>query len=87
MFSEQLGLELIMEGKTLRFYDPLQQKWLLTYEQIETQRIVREQRAQAEAQWAEAADQRADSEKQRAETAEAELARLRAELEALRQQK
>ncbi len=87
MFSEQLGLELVIEGKTLRFYDPLQQKWLLTYKEAETQRVAQEQRAQAEAHRAEAADQRAESEKQRAETAEAELARLRAEIEALRQQK
>ncbi len=94
MFSEQLGLELVMEGETLRFYDPASGEWLRTYEQAETQRLAQEQRAQAEAQRAqaeaqraEAADQRADSEKQRAESAEAELARLRAELEALRQQK
>ena len=80
MFSEQLGLELVIEGENLRFYDPANGEWLRTYEQAETQRLAQEQRAQAEAQRAEAADQRA-------ETAEAELARLRAEIEALRQQK
>ncbi len=43
MFSEQLGLELVMEGETLRFYDPATGEWLRTYEQAETQRLAQEQ--------------------------------------------
>ena len=80
MWSEQLGLELVIVGENLRFYDPARGEWLRTYEEAEAERKMETLRAEAEAQ-------RAESEKQRAETAEAELARLRAELEALRQQK
>ena len=37
MSSEQLALELVIEGETLRFYDPLRQRWLRTYEEAETE--------------------------------------------------
>ncbi len=94
MTSEQLGLELVVEGETLRVYDPVAGEYLLTYAQAEAQRLQQQQRAEeeaqraeAETQRAEAADQRAKVEAQRAQTAEAELDRLRKELDALRQQK
>ena len=100
MTSEQLGLELVIEGETLRFYDPEGNEFLRTYAQAEAQRQEEAQRAQAEARRAESADQRAkvearqaERERQRAqaadrraEAAEAELARLRQELDALRRQ-
>ena len=79
MTSEQLGLELVSEGETLRLYDPQGGEYLRTYAQAETQRVTAQQRA-------EAADRRAQSEQQRAEVAEAELNRLRQELDALRRQ-
>ena len=47
MVSEQLGLELVIEGETLRFYDPFMGEWLLTYEQAENQRIASEVRVEA----------------------------------------
>ena len=100
MTSEQLGLELVVKGETLRFYDPATSEFLPTYEQAETQRLEETQRAKHEAQRAErerqraeAADQhaqeetlRAEREALRAESAEAELERMRQELDALRQQ-
>lgn len=71
MRSEQLGLDLVQEGNTLRLFDPIRGIMLPT--PLESER-----RAQQEAQ-------RAQQEAQRAESAEAENARLRAELAALRE--
>ena len=94
MTSEQLGLELVIEGETLRLYDPAAGVFLPTYDQAETQRLAETLRAEVEAKRAEAANQRAqeaerraEEETQRAQTAEAELERLRQELDALRRQK
>lgn len=94
LFSAALGLELIVVGENLRFFDPVQEQWLLTYTEADTQRLAESRRANTEAQRADAAmrqleaeAQRAESEAQRANNAEAENARLRAELEALRQRK
>src|SRR5262249_33094987 len=70
LYSEQLKLDLVLQGELLRFYDPIKNLWLLSPE--ETQQL------------AEAEHQRAELERRRAEAAEAELARLRAELAALR---
>ena len=86
MTSEQLGLELVIEGETLRFYDPASGEFLPTYEQAETQRLAQERRAEAADRRAEAADRHAAEEARRAEAAEAELERLRKELDALRRQ-
>ena len=36
MVSEQLELELVIEGNTLRFYNPVTGAWLRTYEEAET---------------------------------------------------
>ena len=80
LFSAALGLELIVVGENLRFFDPVQEQWLLTYTEADTQRLAESRRANTEAQ-------REESEAQRANNAEAENARLRAELEALRQRK
>ena len=101
MTSEQLGLELVVEGETMRFHDPVTGEFLRTYAQAETQRLTQERRAERENKRAEAADRRAAEEArraeiakqeaqaqaQRAEAAEAELKRLRQELDALRRQK
>ena len=70
MTSEQLGLELVIEGKTLRFYDPARGEWLRTYEQAETQRLASERRAETEARRAETEARRANEEARRAEAAE-----------------
>ena len=56
MVSEQLGLELVIEGETLRFYDPLRRKWLRTYEEAETDAL------RVEAMEAELARMRAEME-------------------------
>ncbi len=70
LHSEQLGLDLVQVGETLRLYDPAKRLFLPTpLEQAE--------RTEAEAR-------RAETEARRAEEAEAENARLRAEIEALR---
>ena len=42
MFSEQLGLELVVQGDALRFYDPVRAEWLRTYEEAENQRLAAE---------------------------------------------
>jgi Uma2 family endonuclease len=77
MVSEQLGLELVMQGERLRFRDPVKGEWLLTL-------IESEQARAAEAEAREFAERRAEAEAQARAEAEAELKRLRAELEALR---
>ena len=100
MTSEQLGLELVIEGDTLRFYDPANGEWLRTYEQAETQRLASEARAEAadrraeaearraqkEAQRAEAADRRAQEEAQRAEAADRRAEAAEAEMARMRAQ-
>ena len=80
MYSEQLSLELVVEEERLRFYDPIRNEWLQTYEEAQAQRLAEAQRANAEAQ-------RANAEAQRANAAEAALEQMRAEMEALRRQK
>ena len=80
LYSAQLGLELVMVGEAMRFFDPQKGEWLRTYTEAEAQRLAAMRRA-------EAATRRAEAEAQRANNAEAENARLRTELEALRRQK
>lgn len=94
MYSEQLGLDLVILGQDLRFYDPLKGEWLLTIqeqtrraEDAQQEATIALQRVAAESRRAEAEARRAEAETRRAENAEAELARLRAELEALRRQR
>jgi Uma2 family endonuclease len=84
LYSEELELELVMEGERLRFWDPVKGEWLLSMEELA---LVRE----AEAKAREFAERRAEAEvqarefaEQRAEAAEAGMERLRAELEALK---
>jgi Uma2 family endonuclease len=72
LHSEQLGLDLVQIGETVRFFEPQQQEFLLT--------------AQEQADRARLESRRAAEEARRAEAAEAENARLRAELDALRSQ-
>ena len=79
MRSEQIGLELVLQGDRLRFYDPTAGRFLPTLEESEAQRAI------AEAGRNEAEAGRTEAEAGRTE-AEAEVARLRAELAALRDQ-
>lgn len=72
LHSEQLELDLVMDGEMMRFYDPVRGEWLLSPLE-QAQRIEAEARARA-------------AEARRAEAAEAEVARLRAEIEALKRQ-
>ncbi len=67
MTSEQLGLELVVEGETLRLYDPASGKFLPTYAQAEAQRLQEMQRAEQETKRAESEAQRAQQEAQRAQ--------------------
>ena len=70
LYSEQLGLDLVQVGETLRLYDPAKCRFLPTPQEQAEQIEIEAHRAEAEAS--------------RAEDAEAEVARLRAEIEALR---
>jgi regulator of protease activity HflC (stomatin/prohibitin superfamily) len=92
LHSQQLNLDLVLEGDALRLSDPVRQTFLLTPQEhasradAEAARAQTEaQRAQTEAQRAQTEAQRAQAEAQRAQTAEAELARLRARLTVLEQ--
>lgn len=69
MHSQQLGLDLVTEGETVRLFDPARQELLLTPQEQAERVQVEAARAQAEAE--------------RADAAEVELARLRARLAAL----
>lgn len=73
LHSEQLGLDLIIEGDFLRLFDPANNAPLATAAELK-ERVATESR-------------RAETESRRAETAEAEIARLRAELDALRRER
>ena len=84
IFSPELGLEIVQEGQTLRFFDPATQQFLpsneelsLAYQLAETAR----QQAEAERDVEATARQQAES---RAVQQEAEVARLLLELARLR---
>ena len=76
LYSEQLGLDIVIEGEFARLYDPVNNITLLTPQEYAQRAQTEAQRAQTEA----LARQQAE---QRAENAEAEIARLRAQIEAL----
>ena len=77
LHSQQLGLDLVQVGETLRLYDPAKREFLPTAQE-------QAERLDAEARRAETETRRAETETRRAQDAEAEIARLRAEIEALR---
>lgn len=79
LYSEQLKLELVIQGNTMRFYNPETEAWLPSPEEVQEQ-------AETERQNADIARQNAERERQARMEAEAEIAKLRAELEALRKQ-
>lgn len=70
--SEQLGLDLVAEGQSLRLFDPVRGRFLPSIGEADARADAEAARAQAEAA--------------RAQTAESEVERLRAELDALRRQ-
>ena len=77
LHSQQLELDFVQIGETLRLYNPTSGEFLPTpQEQAE--------RVEAEARRAENEARRAENEARRAEESESENARLRAEIEALR---
>jgi Uma2 family endonuclease len=88
LWSEVLGLYLVVEGSRMRFYDVATGEPLLSGREqagVEAKRAETEaKRADAEAQARAVAEQRADTEAQARGQIEAEVVRLRAELEALR---
>ncbi len=77
LHSEQLGLDLVQQGESLRLYDPVQGRFLPTTLELS-------HHAEAETRRAEAETRRAQVEADQRQSAEAEVARLRAELDALR---
>jgi Uma2 family endonuclease len=79
VFSQELRLELVDTGETLRLFDPQAGRFLPTRSDI------RDARQQAEVR-AETAEARAEIEAEARRQAEAELERLRKELERLRSQ-
>lgn len=85
--SDLLGLELVEEGHLLRLYDPVQQRWLPSREELEERAEAAVERAEQEALQAMEWKQRVETEALRAEAAEAENARLKAELEALKRER
>ena len=79
LYSEQLDLDLVMEGEHMRFYDPSKGEFLPTLAEAAAQTqsaVLREQEAR----------QRAEIESQRAGNLETVNARLLAELEVLRRE-
>ncbi|HLK55968.1 MAG TPA: Uma2 family endonuclease [Chthonomonadaceae bacterium] len=91
LYSEQLKLELVIRGETMRFFNPTMGKWLLTLEELKDKAKIKTHSAEAEALARVQADQHAEVEAQRAEVetqarlqAEARIAQLMAELERLR---
>ena len=87
MHSEQLGLDLVQQGETMRLFDPIRGVFFPTVlemaEQVETETL----RAEQQQQRADKEMQRAEQEAQARLEAEAEVAQLRAEIAALREQK
>ena len=91
LHSEQLGLDLVQRGETLRLFDPARQEFLPTNREQALRADAEARRADQEARRADAEARRAEQEARRAEqeaagkeAAEAEIARLRAELDAIR---
>jgi Uma2 family endonuclease len=94
LHSDQLGLDLVWEGETVRLFDPKTGDWLRTpaeeFQRAEEARQLAaeaEMRAREATQRANEAELRAQAEAQARQDAEAEAQRLRAELEALRAQR
>lgn len=84
IFSPELGLEIVQEGQTLRFFDPTTQQFLPTNEEV----YLAQQQAEAERRQAEAERDAEVAARRQAETRaaqkEEEVARLLAELAQLR---
>jgi Uma2 family endonuclease len=84
--SEQLGLDLVMNGAYLRFYDPIAGAFIPTLTEAAEQTASARQRAEEERVRLDEAIQQIAAAQQKAAEAEAENARLLAELETLRRQ-
>jgi Uma2 family endonuclease len=80
LHSKVLGLDLVVEGDNLRFYDPRTGEWLLTHEEAQTARQLAEAQAQREATARQLAEAQAQREATARQAAEAELVRLREEI-------
>jgi len=80
-WSEELGVELRLEGKRIRVYDPVAGRGMLRREELaKAQRAAQERAAEAQERAAEA-ERRAAQEAEARRQLEAELERLKAELE------
>lgn len=86
LHSEQLNLDLVPEGTTLRLFDPARGEFLPTMAELAQRAEAEARRAEVEAQRADVLAQRIQTETEARRAAEEEVARLRAELEALRGQ-
>jgi Uma2 family endonuclease len=81
--SATLGLELHLRQGMMRFYDPVTQRHLLTYEEEIAARQIAEERAQTAEERAQTAEERAQTAEERAQTAEERAERLAARLREL----
>jgi len=77
IYSSQLGLQIVMQGSNLRFFDPVAHGFVPTLAEAAA-------RTHREVQRAEEERQRAEEEHQRVMERDAEIARMRAELAELR---
>jgi Uma2 family endonuclease len=84
IYSEQLGLELVVIGEYLRFYDPAAGENIPSLAELAVQAESERRRAVEEGRKAAEERLRAEHERLRAEVLEAENARLQAEIAALR---
>jgi Uma2 family endonuclease len=80
LHSKVLGLDLVVDGDDLRFYDPQTEKWLLRHEEAQVARQIAEAQAQRELAARQAAEAEVQRELAARQAAEAEISRLREEL-------
>ncbi len=87
LYSEQLGLDLVMLGAYLRFYDPLQNEFILTLgEAADQAQRAQRQTENERAQLLQAQNARLLEAENRAESLKEENARMQSELDELRRQ-
>ena len=87
LYSERLGLWIVVDGEVARLYDAKEEKFLPTYDEQVEQLVQEAQRAEFERLRATQEAQRADEEAKARALAETENQKLREEVEALRRQK
>ena len=79
--SAVLGLDLCWKNGQLRWWDPANQRYLLTYDETDEQRILAQARADTEQSARQAVEARADAERSARQAAEARVHELEEELQ------